>query len=503
MRSAIIYFVLLAAAFSSCIKEGELEAESKDTHVRLVINNPASRAGETAPGDPIDRLRVYAFNSQGQRVGYLYREGLNTSDALILPMPLDKQQSGSQVYFYVVANDLDTWKDAGGKPMLTENTTRAQLDAMNFPRWQTNSDAPKFAPMSNNDVSAGKGGYSTPVTLTPAPGSKWVNVDVNVQHMLGRVRLMLRKEGAGEIKITRAIVQNGAGGYVMFTPKSVGGLSFAPEAEVEFITDKPVASTTNYELIGQTYLTPNIYGTTDPTGDTYVPIYTGTPSTTQGLAEAHILSIDYTVGGQQKHKDVYLPRVLRNESVDVMGTIKSGSLNLAVTVRSWTDASGLDLNYSTEFSGLLDLTSGNPIVEDKSAGTDAYAVVYDKDNVDKHHNLDFTVDITEPKGGSWTANVTNGNAFEVVKLDDSGNVVEGGATGQIDGKSVKISLRPKVAFEVDKTQETELYFTLINNFGNKGEQIINPNSKHPGTTMRIRVRLISSAQWDELTKLQP
>ena len=51
MRKTVIYSVLwMAALFSSCIKEGGLEAESKDTYVQLVISNAASRAGEnTAP----------------------------------------------------------------------------------------------------------------------------------------------------------------------------------------------------------------------------------------------------------------------------------------------------------------------------------------------------------------------------------------------------------------------------------------------------------------------
>ena len=174
MRKTVIYSVLwMAALFSSCIKEGGLEAESKDTYVQLVISNAASRAGEnTAPADPINRLRVYAFNAQGEKIGYLFRDGLDTSEGISLPMPLDKQQSGSEVYFYVLANDIDGWG-------LSETTPRANLNSMSFARWEDKT--PAVAPMVNNDNSAGKGGYQTKVALTPTPGSKWVTVNVNIQ----------------------------------------------------------------------------------------------------------------------------------------------------------------------------------------------------------------------------------------------------------------------------------------------------------------------------------
>lgn len=220
MRKTVIYSVLwMAALFSSCIKEGGLEAESMDTYVQLVISNAASRAGEnTAPADPINRLRVYAFNAQGKKIGYLFRDNLNTSEGISLPMPLDKQQSGSKAYFYVLANDIDGWG-------LNEETLRKDLDGMSFTRWEDNT-VPALAPMVNNDNSEGKGGYQTEVDLTPTSGSKWVTVNVNIQHIIGRVRLMLKKEGNGDIVITRAAVIHRPDNYLLFTPSTVTAVTF-------------------------------------------------------------------------------------------------------------------------------------------------------------------------------------------------------------------------------------------------------------------------------------
>lgn len=490
MRKTVIYSVLwMAALFSSCIKEGGLEAESKDTYVQLVISNAASRAGEnTAPADPINRLRVYAFNAQGEKIGYLFRDGLNTSEGISLPMPLDKQQSGSEVYFYVLANDIDGWG-------LSETTPRANLNSMSFIRWEDNT-VPAVAPMVNNDNSEGKGGYQTKVALTPTSGSKWVTVNVNIQHILGRVRLMLKKEGDGDIVITRAAVIHRPDNYLLFTPSTVTDVTFNNNSDNvvdEFITHTAVTSTTAYEVIGQTYLAPNAYGSTDPTGDSYIPAYPDNASGNEGMNNAYILSIDYTVGGTPKHKEVYLPQVLRNRSIDVQGTLRSGSLNLEIQVTNWIDGGESDLQYNTEFSGSL-TKPGNPIVGE--TGTEAYAVVYGE-TASTSHNLTFELNITQPIGANWTANVSNGAAFEVLKED--GSI----ASGLIDGKPVTITLRPTTAYEADKTKETELYITVINNNVNKGEQLINSEEKHPGTTARIRVRQISLDEWNQLTSTQP
>ncbi|WP_418660732.1 hypothetical protein [Bacteroides ilei] len=496
MRKTVIYSVLwMAALFSSCIKEGGLEAESKDTYVQLVISNAASRAGEnTAPADPINRLRVYAFNAQGEKIGYLFRDGLNTSEGISLPMPLDKQQSGSEVYFYVLANDIDGWG-------LSETTPRANLNSMSFTRWEDNT-VPALAPMVNNDNSAGKGGYQTKVDLTPTSGSKWVTVNVNIQHIIGRVRLMLKKEGNGDIVITRAAVIHRPDNYLLFTPSTVTAVTFnknSDEVVDEFITNKWVTSTTEYEMIGQTYLAPNAYGSTDPTGDTYRPAYPDNASGDVGKSNAYILSIDYTVGGTLKHKDVYLPQVLRNRSIDVQGTLKSGSLNLAIQVTDWKDGGESDLPYEKEFSGSL-TKPGNPVVGDAASETDAYAVVYGE-AADTRHDLIFELNIEKPIGATWTANVSNGGAFEVVKLDGST------ASGVIDGNPVTIILRPTSAYEADKIKETELYITsIINNNNdeeNRGKQIINDQDIHPGDKMNIRVRQISLDEWNQLTSTQP
>lgn len=330
MRKTVIYSVLwMAALFSSCIKEGGLEAESKDTYVQLVISNAASRAGEnTAPADRINRLRVYAFNAQGEKIGYLFRDNLNTSEGISLPMPLDKQQSGSKVYFYVLANDIDGWE-------LNETTPLDNLKRMSFTRWEDNT-VPALAPMVNNDNSAGKGGYQTEVDLTPTSGSKWVTVNVNIQHIIGRVRLFFQKEGDSHVSINEAIVKHGPDQYWLFDG---GELTFqnSQTAEDKFITSpREITLVNGYQEVGKTYLAPNPYGSKASTGDTYDPAYPENAQNNGGLEYAYILTIKYTIGNVEKSKDVYLPPVSRNQSIDVKGIIRGQQIEFeSIIVESW------------------------------------------------------------------------------------------------------------------------------------------------------------------------
>lgn len=487
MMKIFLYLSLLLASFSSCIRETDVSKVScADTYVQLVIGNTSSRVGTDASPDPIKRLRVYVFNTSNECVGYLFRDNLNVDDVISLPMPLDKNKisSESNVYFYVLANDLDEWE-------LNENTGKQDLDAMDFNSWQNNS-VPSVAPMVNNDNGQGKGGYKTSVTLT---GEDWQTVNVNIQPIVGRLRLLFNKEGDGDASINNAVVYHRPDNYFLYSPDDDSGITFENNTETlvdEFVdTDKGIGSTTDYECIGQTYLLPNIYGSTDPDN----PVYT---NDSDG-SKAYKLKIEYTVRGEKKTKDVYLPQVSRNHSLDVKGTLKSGELNLTVNVSDWIDVPEFGINYNDNFDADLTKLSDNPIVGDAENGTDAYAVVYG-DEADARHDLTLKLKLTNPIGAIWTANVSNGGAFEVLKSD--GSMASGIIDGNEDG--IEISLRAKSKYEPGIVKETNLYVTLVENIGiTLGKQVINNSLdsgalKHPGTTTDIRVRLISLDEWNKL-----
>lgn len=185
-------------------------------------------------------------------------------------------------------------------------------------------------------------------------------------------------------------------------------------------------------------------------------------------------------------------KIPRNTQVNVMVTLKSDDkLELACTVENWKDGGSSDIEYDEAFSADMKKVSSNPIVGESD--NDAYAVVYGYPDKD----LTFELTVSNPKGATWTANVTNGLDFEVKKADG------GWASGSIDGESVMLVVRPRRSFEVGKIRETELYLTLTQNMVNRGEQVINgsdvSSGLHPGTTTRIRIRQVSINDFNKLS----
>ena len=482
----------LLVGIASCIKDDASltsECDRGPANVRLMVQNDATRSiGSSETDNEVRQLRIYAFNADGEKVGYAYVEDVPQGMAYV---PMSLSESGN-IRFYVLANDgFAQGANVDGSPVSDwESLTRQQLNNLQFTSWQE-VGGECISPMVNN-ASDKEGPYTEDVNILPNADG-WQIVSVNVQHILARLRLLLNKEGDGDIVITGAKVIHRPDNYMLFTPRTVDVVTFngnSDQAVDELIAeDVPVTVTTDddsYQEIGRTFLKPNAYGSTNP--DEYVPYVNY-----DGLSKSYIFSIDYTTGGTPKHKDVYLPRVLRNQSIDVEGTLRSGSLELAVTVNDWEDGGSFDMSYGEEFSGTLTLESGNPFV-----GVDAdqaYAVTY-SDAAVARHDLTFSLNITQPIGATWTANLTNGGAFEVVKADGTA------ASGGIDGQPVTITVRPTAAYDVAHPAETELYITLTRNSQtetggeeNRGEQIINSDLSHPGTATRIKIRQIAPSDW--------
>lgn len=185
----------------------------------------------------------------------------------------------------------------------------------------------------------------------------------------------------------------------------------------------------------------------------------------------------------------------RNTQLNIVITLKPGDkIDLDCTVLPWGDGGSSEIEYDEAFSAKLENISGNKVVGEPD--NEAYAVVYGYPDKE----LTFRLTVSNPKGATWTANVTNGLDFEVKKTDGSW------ASGGIDGEPVMLTVRPRRAFEVGQTRETELYITLTQNMVNKGEQVINSSENgaglHPGTTTRIRIRQVSINDFNQLNSLK-
>lgn len=337
--SCLMTIAALAVA-TSCGKSDTPTAASGPVDVRLVVSSGNNtRVGSDETDNDIRQLRVYAFNADGKKVGYAEADKLQGQN--YIPITLSE---GGDINFYVIAND-----NFGPKPV-TDWTSLSKtdleslkFDLSGFTGWSTTGDF--VSPMSNNrydefgnelkndsGTAAYKNDYGTAVKVNVTkPETGTLVIPVTVQHVLGRLRLMLNKE-SDDVTITlkRAAVYNRPDYFLLYNSGSAGIEYEKNESLVdEFVVSDIPLGTTQKE-VARTYLAPNLYGSSDP--DTYTAQKTDGTTSSTGLNEAYRLELTvefaYTTGTPETKKNytvyytVYLPQVPRNTSIDVQGTFK-------------------------------------------------------------------------------------------------------------------------------------------------------------------------------------
>lgn len=340
------------AVATSCGKSDTPTAASGPVDVRLVVSSGNNtRVGSDATDNDIRQLRVYAFNAKGKKVGYAEADNLQGQN--YIPITLSE---GGDINFYVIANDNFGPKPTVDAEQFTDwallskaNLESLKFDLSGFSGWSATDDF--VSPMSNNlydefgnelkndsGTAAYKNDYGTAVNVT-----KPTVIPVTVQHVLGRLRLMLNKDASAEdtIKVTKAVVYHRPDAFKLYFAENEKNqiddiITFTNNAEslteplTEQLIDASNAVTLDvkpddgYTTIARTYLAPNQYGSSDP--DTYTAQKTDGTTSSNGLNEAYRLDLTvefaYSTGKETKNYTVYLPRVPRNTSIDVQGTFK-------------------------------------------------------------------------------------------------------------------------------------------------------------------------------------
>lgn len=324
------------AVATSCGKSDTPTAASGPVDVRLVVSSGNNtRVGSDGTDNEIRQLRVYAFNADGEKVGYAEADNLRGQN--YIPITLSK---GGDINFYVIANDNFGPKPTVGTTSVTDWTLLSKtdleslkFDLSGFSGWSATDDF--VSPMSNNlkdefgNDLENNNAYSNPVTVTkPTSGS--LVIPVTVQHVLGRLRLMLNKE-SDDVTITlkRAAVYNRPDYFLLYNSGSADIKYDNNKSLVdEFVVSDIPLGTTQKE-VARTYLAPNLYGSSDP--DTYTAQKTDGTTSSNGLNKAYRLelTVEFTyptgtsaIKAIKKDYTVYLPRVPRNTSIDVQGTFK-------------------------------------------------------------------------------------------------------------------------------------------------------------------------------------
>ena len=200
--------------------------------------------------------------------------------------------------------------------------------------------------------------YATKVTIQrPTTGS--LVIPVTVQHVLGRLRLMLNKDRDADngltITVTRATVYHSPNVAHLYTVQGLHNNATnityrdTPVTEEIISADSPVSLNTqpengSYTTIARTYLAPNQYGTYDKTGGKFTT--ENGNETEAGKDKAYRLDLTvefaYTTGtSETKNYTVYLPRVPRNTSIDVQGTFKGTVVDIKpkfnIMVNAWVE----------------------------------------------------------------------------------------------------------------------------------------------------------------------
>lgn len=351
------------AVATSCGKSDTPTAASGPVDVRLVVSSGNNtRVGSDATDNDIRQLRVYAFKGD-TKVGYAEADSLKGQNYI----PITLSEDG-EINFYVIANDNFGPKPTVGTTQFTDWTSLSKtdleslkFDLSGFTGWSTTDDF--VSPMSNNlkdefgNDLENNYAYSNPVTVTkPTSGS--LVIPVTVQHVLGRLRLMLNKDRDADngltITVTRATVYHSPNVAHLYTVQGLHNNATnityrdAPVTEEIISADSPVSldpqpENGSYTTIARTYLAPNQYGTYDKTGGKFTT--ENGNETEAGKDKAYRLELEvefaYSTGKETKNYTVYLPRVPRNTSIDVQGTFKGTVVDIKpkfnIMVNAWVE----------------------------------------------------------------------------------------------------------------------------------------------------------------------
>lgn len=355
------------AVATSCGKSDTPTAASGPVDVRLVVSSGNNtRVGSDATDNDIRQLRVYAFKGD-TKVGYAKADNLQGQN--YIPITLSE---GGDINFYVIANGNFGPKPKVGTTPVTDWTSLSKtdleslkFDLSGFTGWSATDDF--VSPMSNNrydefgnplENDTGKAyDYGTAVNV-PKQTTGTLVIPVTVQHILGRLRLMLNKDRDADngltITVTRAAVYHSPNVAHLYTVQGLHNNATnityrdAPVTEEIISADSPVSldpqpEDGSYTTIARTYLAPNQYGSRDP--DTYTAQKTDGTTSSNGLNEAYRLDLTvefaYSTGKETKNYTVYLPRVPRNTSIDVQGTFKGTVVDIKPTfnimVNAWVE----------------------------------------------------------------------------------------------------------------------------------------------------------------------
>lgn len=317
-------------------------------NVTLVIGSAASRAvNENPTGDEVRTLRILAYDAAADDnaapIGHKYLDNLTGTGPFYATMDLEKR---GQVKFYALVNEAEAAEANEPEITLSENITQTDLNNYRIGRSLNQYDDNGYAiPMSSLEGTAGANR-----TFTIAAASTPQYVKLTVTRALSRLRLYFAKYGAeqGEVQITGVKLTQGPVSTRLTTAETSESLNsyYSGAGEITVIAnDSPVTVDTpltnpndklteqNTQYIATAYMPENPYGAS---GKNAEEEWNGEQAgTDDALSKAYKLTVTYQMGTETKMKDIYLPAVERNQTINVFGLLRGADIELHIRVADW------------------------------------------------------------------------------------------------------------------------------------------------------------------------
>lgn len=302
---------------------------SSDRNSRNPRKSPATKAITVDEVNTIHSLKIYAFKhdpngtQNDELVGYGSYDGITGAGPHYIRMELS---ASGEIDFYVIANDIY----AATATVLDEESTRFEIENVRFTGLASpGTDAAVAVPMSN--IPDGTATDRNNFTYTVRDNTV---IPIEVSRAMARLSFSFAKSADDDrININSITIQNGPESAGYFTPDGTPkGLNQEKETIVGSQTEITVVNKTGsvegnmQDLADEDYLLPNNVGVSNSAGES--------EGNTDEAYEGYLVTVDYSVNGVGKKKEIYLPPVRPNDWVQIKAIFKEDTDNCVFEIIS-------------------------------------------------------------------------------------------------------------------------------------------------------------------------
>ena len=302
---------------------------SSDRNSANPIKEPATKAVTIDEINTVHSLKIYAFKhdpsgtQNNELVAYGSYEGITGAGPHYIRMELS---ASGEIDFYVIANDIYA---ATTSTVLNEKSTRSDIENFRFTGLVSpdGTDAAVAVPMSN--IPDGTATDRNNFTYTVKDNTV---IPIEVSRAMARLSFSFAKSADDDkIYINSITIQNEPESAGYFTPDGTPE-GHKQEETIVGRTEIKVVNTTGsvegnmQDLADEDYLLPNNVGVSNSAGES--------EGNTDEAYEGYLVTVDYSVNGVGKKKEIYLPPVRPNDWVQIKAIFKEDTDNCVFEIIS-------------------------------------------------------------------------------------------------------------------------------------------------------------------------